>query len=365
MSWLDRLARELAARGLTGGDRRRIILELDDHIACEPGVEARLGDPVELAATFADELATSTARRSAYVVFAALVTAAVALIVPQLAPGTASNIFPGFTSGLSLWLFFPALLGMYVAPQVALVAGTLAAWRAVRHRRDLVRPAAELALVRRRAWIALGAGLATVAGIELYVLDFVAVLPAWWLVLTGGLGAVAACALLFAGKELASAGELRSGTTGPAGDVFDDLPIIHYSWLRRHPWALGALGSMLVGLAMTLFMAHAERSVTEGLQRGVFEALAAAVGFVLLGRKIGVPGSPRLAIQSGAGLARIPAERLAGDEDRSRVEQVLREGFGQGRLTLEQLTARLEVAHGARTIGELRQTLKGLPPDER
>src|SRR5262249_61363635 len=94
MSWLDRLAGALAARGVTGRDRRRIILELEDHIACEPGVEARLGDPVELAATFADELATSTARRSAYLGFAALGTAAVALIVPHLSPGTASNRVP-------------------------------------------------------------------------------------------------------------------------------------------------------------------------------------------------------------------------------------------------------------------------------
>jgi hypothetical protein len=113
---------------------------------------------------------------------------------------------------------------------------------------------------------------------------------------------------------------------------------------------------------MALFMAHAERSIVEGLQRGAFEGLAAAVGFVLLGRKIGVPGSPPPATAS-TGLIGIPLDRLAGDADRSRVEQLLREGFGQGRLDLEQLTDRLEIAHGARTIGELRRALKGLPPD--
>ncbi len=363
MSWLEHLSAELTARGVTGRTRRRIIAELEDHIACDPGSETRLGDPTELAATFADELATSAARRSAYRVFAALVTAAIALVVPQLVLRGAHNGYPGFASGLSLALFLPALLGMFVAPQVALVAGTLAAWRAVCHRSARLRPSAELALIRRRAWAALGAGLATVVGIELYVIDFVAVLPVWWLALTAGLAAVAGAALLVAAGELGRAGALRSATPGPAGDVFDDVPLINHSWLRRYPWGLGALATLLVGLVMTLFVAHAERSLIEGLERGIAEALAAAAGFVVLGRTIGILGSKRPALVSAAGLAGLPCDRLVADRDRSRVELLLREGFGAGRLDLEQLTSRLEIVHGARTIGELRRALRGLPPD--
>lgn len=363
MSWLQGLFAELTARGVSAGDRRRIIAELEDHIACDPDSEARLGDPAQLAATFADELATSSARGSAYRVFAALATTAIALVLPQLLLGRASNPYPGFTHGLSLALFFPALLGMFVAPQVALVAGTLAAWRALRHRSARLRPAAELALIRRRAWVALGGGLATVVGIELYVIDFVAVLPAWWLALTAGLAAIAGAALLAAARELGRAGALRSTTPGRSGDVFDDLPLINYAGLRRHPWGLGAFATLLVGLVMTLFVAHAERSLIEGLERGLAEALAAAAGFVVLGRAVGILGSKPPPLLSAAGLAGLPSDRLVADHDRDRVELLLRDAFGSGRLDLEQLTFRLEIVHSARTVSELRRALNGLPPD--
>ena len=56
---------------------------------------------------------------------------------------------------------------------------------------------------------------------------------------------------------------------------------------RRREWLLGALASVAVGLALGAFEARAEHSVFEGLQRGVFEGVAAAIGFVVLGRAIG------------------------------------------------------------------------------
>ncbi len=66
MSWLGRLADELTTRLVTGREQRRIVLELRDHIDCERGCEARLGDPRQLAVEFADQLATDAraARRS-------------------------------------------------------------------------------------------------------------------------------------------------------------------------------------------------------------------------------------------------------------------------------------------------------------
>ncbi len=142
MSWLDRLADERTARGVPSGEQRRIVLELRDHIESEPGCEARLGDPRQLALEFADELATDRARRSAFHGFGALAVAAVALLVSQLALSPAAG-YPGFNRGLSLGLFVPAALGMFVAPQVALVSGTLAVLRALRRRRARTLPAAQ------------------------------------------------------------------------------------------------------------------------------------------------------------------------------------------------------------------------------
>lgn len=376
MSWVDDLAGELTLRGVTGRDRRRIVLELRDHIDCEPGCEDHLGDPGELAAGFADELATDTARSSSLQVFVALVIAAVALIVSQLAIAHAGG-YPGFESGLSLMLFVPAALGMFVAPQVALVAGTLAALRAIRRRRVRCLPAAELALIRRRARIGLRAGLATVAGLELDVVDFSSVLPAWYLTLVGGLAAAAGVALLGASARLARSRALVSGTAGGAGDVYDDLPLIRWDWLRRGPWRLGATASLGVALVMTAFEVHAEHSLTEGVQRGAFEGLAAAVGFVLLGRMIGViPAASRTERQmlrrSGARwetpslgdqLIGSPPEQLVADENRSRAELVLRESFGRGCLSLDELTARVAAIHDAQTIAQLRAALSGLPEE--
>ena len=370
MSWLDRLGDALAARGVGSRERQRILLELADHIACEPGCEARLGDPVELAETFADELATGRARRGTWEVFGALVLTAVALLVSQLTLGRIG--YPGFNHGLSLGLFFPGLIGIFIAPQVALVAGTLAAVRCLRRRRAQRLAAAEIALIRRRAWIALGAGLATVAGLELHAIDFVRVLPAWYLAMTATLAAIAGLALLAAARELRSGGNVTSAAAGPAGDLFDDLPLIRSSWLRGNPWRLGAAASLAVGLAFMLFEAHAEHSWVEGLQRGMFEGLAAAAGFLLLGRAIGARGSwpsARPALSDSAlsgsalsGSALTPGDRLAADEDRSGAELLLRESYAAGRLELDELTSRLEAVHRARTLADLRAALTGLPP---
>ena len=291
MSWLERLNDELSVLGLTGRERRRIVLELRDHIDCDPGCEDRLGDPRELAARFGDELATDRTRRCTYCVFGALAIAAVALLVSQLAIRAAGS-YPGFNRGLSLALFVPAALGMFIAPQVALVAGTLAALRGVRRRKVRILPAAELALIRRRAWVALGAGIATAVGLELYVVNFSLVLPGWWLELVGSLSAVAAVALLAASTTLVGAGAVATATPGGAGDVFDDLPVIRWRWLRSHPWRLGVVASLSVTVAMTLVGWHAEHSLIEGIERGALEGLAAAAGFALLGRAIGVMTPP-------------------------------------------------------------------------
>jgi len=286
MSWLDDLSLELYARGVPRRERARIAIELSDHIACEPGCEERLGDPRELAVTFADELATAEARNSAFTAFAALAVAAVVLIVSQITLARFAP-YPGYANGISMLLFFPAVLGMLVAPQVALVAGTLAAWRALRRRRVVSLSAGEIRLIHSRARVGLAAGFATMAGIELYVVDFSERLPPWWLGLIGGLAALAGAGLFAASRVLVRARTIVSSTDGRAGDIYDDLPLFGWRPLRTRPWLLGAFASVAVGLALGGFEAHAEHSVIEGVQRGLFEGLAAAIGFIVLGRAIG------------------------------------------------------------------------------
>ena len=362
MSWVDDLSVELRARKVPRRDRHRIVLELRDHIACEPGCEDRLGDPRELATTFADELATSGARGSALATFAALAVAAVVLIVSQITLARFAH-YPGYSNGLSTLLFFPALIGMLVAPQVALVAGTLAAWRALRRRRVASLPADEIGLIHRRARVALTAGFATMAGLELYVVDFSKRLPAWWLGLVGGLAALAGVALFAAARSLVRAQGIVSGAGGEAGDIYDDLPVPGWRRLRARPWLLGALASVAVGLALGAFEAHAEHSVFEGIQRGMFEGLAAAVGFVLLGRAIGA--RPALTAAGPSVLNPLSAarpDRLVADADRAGAERALRDGFAEGRLTLDELSDRLTAVHEARTAEQLRAALVDVVP---
>jgi len=351
MSWLDDLSRELRAHGVSARDRGRIVHELRDHIACEPGCEDRLGDPHALAITFADELATAEARNSAFVTFGALAVAAVVLIVSQITLARFAH-YPGYSNGISIALFFPAVLGMLVAPQVALVAGTLAAWRALRRRRAVSLPAGEIRLINSRTRVALGAGLATMVGVELYVVDFSQRLPAWWLGLVGGLAVVAGLGLFAAFRTHLRARTIVSSTAGQAGDIYDDLPVLGWGWLRARPWFLGALASVAMGLALGAFEAHAEHSVFEGVQRGMFEGLVAAAGFVLLGRAIGARPAPAHLPPSA-----YSPDQLVADSDRAGAELELREGYADGRLTLDELDARLSAVNQARTVEQLRAAL--------
>jgi hypothetical protein len=220
MSWLDELSLEPHARGVPRRERARI--------------------------------ATAEARRSAFATFAALAVAAVVLIVSQVTLARIAR-YPGYANGISMLLFFAAVLGMLVAPQVALVGGTLAAWRVLRRRRVAILPAREAA-----SWLGLIGGLAAVAG----------------------LGLIAAC------RTQLRARAIVSDAAGQAGDIYDDLRVLGWDWLRTRPWLLGALASVAVGLALGAFEAHAEVSIIEGIQRGLFEGAAAALGFLLLGRAI-------------------------------------------------------------------------------
>ena len=289
MSWLGEFEDELATRGIRPAVRERLVTEFADHIACEQGAATavaltRLGVAREIAGQYADELAADGARHGAFAAFAALGCAAAALVVSQLTLGQFVG-YPGFDHGFSAALALPAILAMLVGPQVALVGGTLAAWRAIRRRREPVLPAAEIALLRRRVRVGLLAGIVTTAGLLLYTVDFIGVLPAWWLALSGALAAGAMAALVAARRALANSSATVVFAAGRAGDLFDDVPALRR--LRGHPLALCVSAAVASGVVVTLAEWHAERSLAEGLQRGIFEAVVLSVGFAVLGRTIG------------------------------------------------------------------------------
>jgi hypothetical protein len=58
---------------------------------------------------------------------------------------------------------------------------------------------------------------------------------------------------------------------------------------------------------------------------------------------------------------RPPASVRASDADRERVAEILRRETGDGRLTPDELSARLDKAFAARTLGDLRALISDLP----
>jgi uncharacterized membrane protein YccF (DUF307 family) len=255
---IDDLARELAAVGIHGRRRRRILAELGDHLGCDP--DADLGDPRELAAQFANELASDAARRTALLTFGALGLTAGVLVVTQ----ASLPLSPDITAGRSLLLAGSATFAMVVGAQVAFAAGSLAALRAFRLRRAPLLPAGEVIVLRRRVAVALAAGALTAAGSALYTLNFWALVPGWWAALTL---AASGAAMLPLGASLvahARASSLRVSVGGAAGGLSADLG------LRARPALIGAAVVTLMLLATGV----AERSFVEGALRAGFEACA-------------------------------------------------------------------------------------------
>jgi hypothetical protein len=288
VSWLSELQAELERRGIRPTARERLLAEFADHIASEEGAstrlaQTRLGGAREIAAQYADELAADDARRGALGAFAALTLAALALLVSQVTLGRIG--YPGFDHGYSTPLALSAIAAFVLGSQAALVCGTLAAWRALRRRREAVLPAAEIALMQRRSRLGVAAGLMTTFGVLLYTADFIAVLPVWWLLLSGALVGLATVALVSAWMAIARGSATIALSAGPPGDIFDDIPPLR--GLRGHTLRLWALAALVVGGAVTVLEWHAEHSLAEGLQRGLFEALALSVCFAMLGRAIG------------------------------------------------------------------------------
>lgn len=266
---IDELARELALVGIHGRRRERILTEFADHLACDP--EAKLGDPRHLAAQFADELASDAARRAAFGTFAALAVVAFAVGVPQL---TLPSV-PDITGGRSVFLVGPATLAMVIGSQIAFVAGTLAAVRALR-----LKGPHEVTLVRRRVAVALAAGALTALGSAVYAVNFWNVVPDWWAGLAVVGAAAAALPLGASAYAHARASGVAVSTGGPAPGLSADLGPL------ARPVLIGAAAMVAMLVATSIL----EGSLVEGAIRAAFEGVLFTACFLTLRRPLALTG---------------------------------------------------------------------------
>lgn len=280
-SFVDDLGHELASAGIRGRRRARILAEFTDHLRCDPN--AVLGSPQDLAREFADELGTSRARRGAFAVFAALALAGVLLatfLFEQFGPVTHQTAVVDVVGGVLL-----------VASQVAFAAGVLGALRALQRRRVPSLPHAEAVVLVRRSWVALGAGLVTMAALAVaaIVLRYVGHTGARTHALV--IATVGAAALLAVSPWVIGAARLLPSAPGDAGDIFEDIGRFTPVALRGRPWLLALL--VAGGLALVVAAAGVVQSDPyDGILRGVAEATACLAGFALLGPFLGL-WSPR------------------------------------------------------------------------
>jgi hypothetical protein len=262
---IDELAWELARVGIRGRRRERILNEFADHLACDPN--AQLGEPRQLAAQFADDLASDAARRTAFGTFSALAVVAFAVGLPQVTLPTV----PDIAGGRSIFLVGPATLAMVIGSQIAFAAGALAALRALRFGGPQ-----EVGLIRRRVAVALGGGALTAAGSALYAVNFWSVVPSWWVLFSvAGAGASAVPLAASALAYMWSSAITVSHKAAARGLSADLGPF-------ARPWLIGAAaaGTMLVATSIL------ERSVVEGALRGGFEAMVFAGCFLALRRPL-------------------------------------------------------------------------------
>jgi hypothetical protein len=280
VSYLDELARELAAVGIRGSRRRRILIEAEDHLR-ESGDPVAFGDPALVAQRFADELATVSTRRAAFGTFLALAPAGIGY-----AALFAFQRGPDITSARHLPLGLAAAMVMVLAPQVAFASGALALLRGWRLRAADVAPAAELRILRRRAGVAVASGIATLLAIALYAYEYSAGLSTPWLVAAAAVSGGALVPLAFAAVAVGRAASLRPTTPGDVGDLLDDLkPLVDRlpPQVRVTPWRLCLALAVLVAAA-----ALSGGGPDEGPRNALAEVLAIFGGYAALGRYLGL-----------------------------------------------------------------------------
>jgi hypothetical protein len=254
------LRAELARVGIRGRLAQRIVLELDDHLSCDPAAD--LGAPREIAERFAEELRVPRTRRSAYGGFAALALAAISIGVSAGGGGLDISATRG-------WIVSLGGLGVVFGGQVAFVAGVLALWRALKRPQS----SAELRLVQRRTGVALAAGGFALGAHAVQTVSVQPYMSTSWLALALSATIVPTFALGAAAHGLRGAVVLT-----PAAEPAR----------RPFPWRLViAIGAAAVTV-MVVGSAFAEHSWVEGLSRGVLESIGFAFCFAIFGRRLGI-----------------------------------------------------------------------------
>jgi hypothetical protein len=272
MNYLNELSAELAAVGIVGSRRRRILAEVDDHLQESRDV-AGFGSPALVAQRFADELASTGARRVGIGAVLALVPAGLVFVALFAFNGPSADIASAHTLAIGL----PAAALMLLAPQVALAAGLLAVLRVHARRGADVLPAAEVRVLRRRAAVALSAGAIALLAAATYALEYRAGLPSWWVATALVAAGVAMVPVVVAAGALRATSRLEPRVGGPAGEIADDLGV------RAAPWhvclvvaALSAIGALVAG------------GPDEGPRNAIAEFVAVCAGFAVLGRFLGL-----------------------------------------------------------------------------
>jgi hypothetical protein len=272
MSYLDDLSTELAAVGIAGSRRRRILAEVDDHLR-ESGDAAGFGSPSLVAQRFADELASTGARQVGIRTFLALVPAGLLYVVLFAFSGPSPDIASAHTFAIGL----PAAALMLLAPQVALAAALLGVLRVRARRGDPVLPAAEVRVLRRRAAVAVSAGAIALAAAATYALEYRAGLPSWWVTTALAAAGVALVPLAAAAAALRATSRLEPRAAGTAGEISDDLGV------GASPWRV-----CLVAAAVIAIAALVAGGPDEGPRNAVAEFVAVCAGFAVLGRFLGL-----------------------------------------------------------------------------
>jgi hypothetical protein len=283
------LARELIALGISGRLRRRILDEIADHLSCDP--QASLGEPRELARDFADVIGSARAKTAALAAFASLVVAGLLFGVVFLA-APHGLLRSAQRAGSPVLATLPAVVAV-IAGQVALAAGCLAGARWLWRRDRGALPAAEAAVIRRRAVVGVGAGLVTMVSLGVLGLDARHQLGSGSSSLAVIAAGVGLLALLAAVPSLWAATRVRPTAPGGAGDVFDDLGPLAPAGLRGHPWRLAVRVALALAAVITVAAVPAQ-DVYDGALRGMLDGTACLVGFAVLGRYLGLwrPGAP-------------------------------------------------------------------------
>lgn len=283
MTYLDEFAQELTQAGVRGRVRHRILAEFSDHLTSDP--QADLGRPADLARQFADDLGTRRIRRAALVGFGALAIAGALALAVFAATAHAGIALPKVHPP-SRVLFDLGMALVAFGGQVALVAGVLAALRALRRRTARVIVREEAIVVRRRTAVALVAGLACLVGLAVVGLQANHA-AGWWRVLALASAGAGVSAIAVAFVPLMRALEVLPLTDGSAGDIFDDLGALVPAPLRGRPRGLALLvaGGIVVILAVAGVL---QDDPYDGALRGLVDGIACLAGFALLGSYLGL-----------------------------------------------------------------------------